>query len=176
MFCVTQLSDKNLYSILVRNSNSIIFFLPSWYADIYSASKVFIFHILKIISFLYIFKSCYLHIFQDSLPTSPPQEFQLIPYPLAPSSKMDKVPTVKNLIFTYNKFCRPVFSYHFRKKFFMWFSTKKKFYSSRKATNFRTLPKKNTVLIFPLVPALFLAKEAYLFLSLCAIVFILVAS
>jgi NADH-ubiquinone oxidoreductase chain 3 len=31
------------------------------------------------------------------------------------------------------------------------------------------------ILIFPLVPALFLAKKAYLFLSLCTIVFILIA-
>ncbi len=31
------------------------------------------------------------------------------------------------------------------------------------------------ILIFPLVPALFLAREVYLFLSFCVIVFILIA-
>jgi NADH:ubiquinone oxidoreductase subunit 3 (subunit A) len=31
------------------------------------------------------------------------------------------------------------------------------------------------ILIFPLVPALFLVREIYLFLSLCVIVFILIA-
>jgi hypothetical protein len=99
MFCVIQLSDKNLY--FGPKLKLYYFFLPSWYADIYSASKVFLYfpHFEKNFLFLYIFKS-YLHIFQDSLSTSPPQELQLIPHSLAPSSKVNKIPKVKNLIFT----------------------------------------------------------------------------